>query len=195
MELNDKDQERLADKWLDAALKQYGEAAPRTGLEGRVLANLRAESERLAERRDWRHALGAVIAIIVVVAAIFVVRDRNVARQVEAKREAPVMTNASSALGSDRANKREIPRALQQPHRATYASRPMRAVESMGEPRLQQFPSPQPLSKQEEMLTTYVTRFPDEAVAAARAQAEIRKQDELGLQHYLKGSARMETVD
>jgi hypothetical protein len=149
----------------------------------------------LAGRRDWRHVLEAVAAIVVVVVTIFVVRDRNVARQVEAIRDAPVVTNASSALGSDRANKGEIRQAPQQPPRATYASRPTRAVEIIVEPRLQQFPSPQPLSKQEEMLATYVAQYPDEAVAAARAQAEIRKQDELGLQHYLRGSARMEAVD
>ena len=33
-----KNNERIADRWLDGALKQYGKAEPRAGVEGRVLS-------------------------------------------------------------------------------------------------------------------------------------------------------------
>ena len=43
MELNDRNP--ILDDLLDGGLKQYGQVLPRTGLEMRVLANLRAEQE------------------------------------------------------------------------------------------------------------------------------------------------------
>jgi hypothetical protein len=45
------------------------------------------------------------------------------------------------------------------------------------EPRLEQFPSPAPLSEQEEMLVRYIRERPHEAALIARAQAELLKQD------------------
>ena len=44
------DNDQSAERWLDAALKQYGEAEPRPGLENRMLANLQAERARLTLR-------------------------------------------------------------------------------------------------------------------------------------------------
>ena len=44
-------QERLVEQWLDIGLKRYGEAEPRPGLEGRILAGLRAPNKRDGLRR------------------------------------------------------------------------------------------------------------------------------------------------
>jgi hypothetical protein len=200
MERNQKDRERLADRWLDAALKQYGEADPRIGLEGRVLANLRAESERLAERRDWRRALAAVTAIIMVGTTIFLARGRDVTKQVVGKHGAPGVTNASGAPNSDRASSnyavaKVTPSMAQGPRKLAHTSRPAPAVETIAEPRLGQFPAPQALSEQEEMLASYIAQFPHEAVVAARAQTETRKQDQLEIQQYASESAGMQTLD
>ncbi len=41
------------DQWLDAALSQYAKAEPRAGLEGRVLATLQAERNRVGLKRNW----------------------------------------------------------------------------------------------------------------------------------------------
>jgi len=195
MKPNYKDPERLSDRWLDAALKQYGEVDPRTGLEGRVLTNLRAESERLAERRNWRRALAAVTTIIVVGTAIFLARGRDVAKEVVGRHETPGVTDASGALkpdqkSSDRAAAKTTFSVAQRPRKLAHPSQPARTVETVAEPRLDQFPSPQPLSEQEEILASYVARFPHEAVVVARAQTEARKQDELEIQQYSSGSAR-----
>ena len=38
-----------------------------------------------------------------------------------------------------------------------------------GSPKLDQFPSPQPLSEQEKILTNYVAQYPEHAVLIARA--------------------------
>ena len=49
-------------------------------------------------------------------------------------------------------------------------------------PRLEQFPSPQPLSEQERILADYVTQFRREAVLGAEAQRRLERQDALGTQ-------------
>ena len=63
---DDRDRERLAGSWLEASLKQYGEAEPRPGLEGRVWANLRAEREPGPDGRwSWAPGLGVLLAVMV----------------------------------------------------------------------------------------------------------------------------------
>jgi hypothetical protein len=49
-------------------------------------------------------------------------------------------------------------------------------IEVAKEPRLSQFPSPRPLSEQEQLLVRYVTESPDEAVLVAKEQAERQKE-------------------
>ena len=52
------EREREVDQWLDSALRQYGKADARPGLEIRVLANLKAERDRIAAPHRWWWALG-----------------------------------------------------------------------------------------------------------------------------------------
>ena len=195
-----KDRERLADRWLDAVLKQYGETQPRIGLEGRVLANLRVESERLAKRRNWRHVLAAVTAIMLVSGTIVFMRSPDIRKQVVAKHEVPGVTHASGAPLSDhtiadRAAAKGRRPVDQRPPKSAQASRPARTLETASEPRLEQFPSPQPLSEQEVALASYVARFPHEAVVVARTQTEIRKQDELEIRQYSSGITGTPVLD
>jgi hypothetical protein len=44
-------------------------------------------------------------------------------------------------------------------------------------PKLAQFPSPQPLSEQEQILASYVARYPDSAALVAEARAAALQQD------------------
>jgi hypothetical protein len=46
----------------------------------------------------------------------------------------------------------------------------------LDQPRLDQFPSAQPLSEQEIALARYVSQFPQEATLIARAQGEYEKE-------------------
>ena len=46
-------------------------------------------------------------------------------------------------------------------------------------PKLDQFPSPQPLSEQEKLLQSYVAKYPEQAVLIARARTEALRQDQL----------------
>jgi hypothetical protein len=46
-----------------------------------------------------------------------------------------------------------------------------------GTPKLDLFPSPHPLSKQEKILASYIAQFRDEAVMVARARTEALRKD------------------
>jgi hypothetical protein len=59
----------------------------------------------------------------------------------------------------------------------THPTRPV-AV-SNAHPKLDQFPSPQPLSEQEKILASYVQEYPENAVLLARARTEALRKDQL----------------
>jgi len=46
-------------------------------------------------------------------------------------------------------------------------------------PRLDRFPSPEPLSEQERLLRNYVAQYPEQAVRLARLRSEALRQDQL----------------
>ncbi len=64
--------EHDVEQWLDSALSQYGNAEPRTGLESRVLANLRAERNRNASRWRWCWAAGTAAALALILVGLWV---------------------------------------------------------------------------------------------------------------------------
>jgi hypothetical protein len=166
--------EKQIDAALDSALRKYGHAEPRPGLEGRVLANLRAESERRNARRHWWPALVAVSAILVIGAGIFVGREQGGARNEIAAEPAPIVRQNSSGSGIT-----AVPVANISPSKKI--TRPVRPVlaNQTADPRLEQFPSPQPLSEQEQMLARYVEELPAEAQQIAQAQTELARQSEI----------------
>ena len=67
-----------------------------------------------------------------------------------------------------------IPRRPRTAHK-THALRTAPVVAAV--PKLDQFPSPHPLSEQERMLASYVAQFHDEAVIVARARTEALRRD------------------
>ena len=152
MEPDNKDQERLADQWLDAALKQYGKAEPCAGLEKRVLAKVRATDQQFAFR--WQWPVGAAVAALLVAAIILVGGWHGQGTQdVTANRpsvpiQADTLNPTSSAANiSARARK---------PQRKALAH-----LRNPDVPRLDQFPSPQPLSEQEKMLGNLCRAVPE----------------------------------
>ena len=171
-----KEHEKIASQWLDAALKQYGEAEPRTGLEGQVLANLRVEKERLAEPRRWRLAFAAVAAIVVVGEVMFVGREHLGANKEIATVQAPVIHPPQSSVTSDREPGGTVIAQASARPKPLRRRQPGRVVED-SEPRLEQFPAPRPLSEQERMLARYVEERPQEAKLVAQSQAELLRQE------------------
>lgn len=62
-----------------------------------------------------------------------------------------------------------------------HRSRPKAVVADnpkLDQPKLDQFPTPRPLSEQEKLLVRYVHEFPEEALLIAKAQAESEKEIE-----------------
>jgi hypothetical protein len=179
------------DDLLESALKQYGAAEPRAGLEDRILARIQAEAQAETRAEGWRMALRnwswwpaaiACTVLLVSIAGVFLVRNRHTDTSaaksyipaVSAPRQIPeiapekapekVMAKASTRQWSDGRPRPSVARGSSQP------------------PHLDHFPSPQPLSEQEILLARFVEQFPREAAMIARAQTELLAQEEEEMQ-------------
>jgi hypothetical protein len=157
------------DRVLDAALAKYTAVDPRAGLEERMLATLRAEQARVPERGWWHWiAAGALAAVVVVALAVAWRSGRPHAPVIANHAPTPAPTVQQSGTRTV-SNGGALPRA--------HARRlPPRVVAA--NPKLDQFPSPRPLSEQELLLVRYVHEFPEDAVLIAQAQAESEKEIE-----------------
>lgn len=167
-----RNQERL-DALLDRALAEYGKADPRPGLENRVLANLDGERERAARRR-WRWALGMAGAAAAVVLAVWVGNGmrKPLLPASGANTVSPIVREIAAAKSSGPVDVRPAVK----PSRHVSNGRPQEGVEVAVTPKLEQFPSPMPLSEQEKLLARCVNEFPKEAVMMAKAQAEWQRE-------------------
>jgi hypothetical protein len=161
---------------LDAVLRQYAAVEPRAGLEERLLANLRAECERATVQVWWRWSAAGAVAAVVLMLALFLSwrsRESQVSKTVgpnatEASREVPNSKLANSHLPSQ-------PVASVRPAVANRSRHSSAVVKSA--PRVEQFPSPRPLSEQEEILAGYVATYPEHATLVARARSEALRRD------------------
>jgi hypothetical protein len=176
MNMDPMDRDREVEQWLDTALRAYGKVEPRTGLESRVLANLQAEKRRLAVRRWW-WALGTAAAAVTIVAALWVgvPHRRAVPNQAAGSETTQQQSNAIlRPLLPSRSVGTEPTHITSRDNRQRNSA----AAAHADEPRLDQFPSPVPLTDQEKLLARYVREFPQRAVLVARAQTQLQKQEE-----------------
>jgi hypothetical protein len=162
------------DRELDAALAKLTTVEPREGLEERILANLTSEQERATARSWWRRPALAALAAAIVVAVFIVRRPERPAHKIAQHTPATAQTNNHSGtqLANNRGNR------LTRPHTASVR-RPAssRQATALSAPKLDQFPSPQPLSEQETILARYVTNYPSQAALIARARTEELRRD------------------
>jgi hypothetical protein len=169
---------------LDAALAKYSAVEPRAGLEERVLAHMREEQTRYAERGWWRWGFAAAVVAIFVVAVALAWRSGKTSQPVIANRpsvlapspKAPAVAVDASADASNKKNAVR-PRERVSIHRSAHLS-PHAAVMATV-PKLDQFPSPQPLSEQEKILESYVEKYPEHAALVARALIGAIRPDQL----------------
>jgi hypothetical protein len=180
------DNNRVAERLIDAALKQYGAAEPRPGLENRVLANLHAERERLTLRPWWWRPVAAAVTIAVFIGGALLLKRKPDVTAVTISNQPPITvgnTQPERPIESTVAPHTAIKaRGRSEPHIAHPHS----------EPRLEQFPAPTPLSEQEEMLAQYVREHRSEATMVARARAELLKQE---LEQFMKPSSSVQPKD
>lgn len=186
--MRNEDNNEAVEKWLDAALKQYGAAEPRPGLENRVLANLHAERARRALSPPWWRPAAVVVTIAILTGgALLLSRRPDITGRT-------VSNQASLSLGN-REHERPVATTIKSPVAVKQLVRRQpesHSPHASSEPRLEQFPAPAPLSDQEVMLAQYVRERRQQAILVARARAELRKQD---LEQFMQQSPSGPTED
>ena len=167
--------ERRLDSELDAALAKYSAVEPRAGLEERVLANLRAERARVTNYSWWRWSVAGALTAVVLAALVVgwrlgkspvMVNHRSTSRPGASQLQTNVAANGGV---------KQLPPTGRVPKPAVRRPRP--TVVAAVNPKLDQFPSPQPLTEQEKILASYVARFRAQAVLIARVANEEIQQD------------------
>jgi hypothetical protein len=156
------------DRELDAALANYAAAEPRTGLEGRILATLKAERE-FPPLSGWQRWISAAVpaAIVVVMAWSIFLRSPQQPQDI-AIRVPPLAAPQDTRIKTQAMN---MAPSLRRPSVRTLRRGPV-TLAAPSPPRLEQFPSPQPLSAQEKILESYVANYPEQAALVAQLRAE-----------------------
>jgi len=170
-----------ADRELDAALAKYAAVDPRAGLEERVLANLRVEQERVPNHAWWSWSVAVALAAVVVAALIVGWRSGKSSPPVIVNHPSPLAPGANEPRTKVAANggANQVRPAGQGSKRAATVLRPQPTVVASVIPKLDQFPSPQPLSEQEKILQNYVAQYPEQALLLARARSEALRRDQI----------------
>lgn len=171
---------------LDTALASYSNAEPRFGLEKRVMANLRAERERVPARLWWRwpSVVWALFAIVLAISA-------------EWRLSKPARHDMAGPVKLATATPHVFPPVPGLLERRTHGSArtKLRTRGPLNLPRLEQFPSPQPLSEQEKVLADYVARFREEAVLIARIDNEEFMRDQAALNNGSRTNTDLTEMD
>ena len=176
-----KDQENLH-RWLERALVEYGNTEPRSGLEARVLANLSAEQERITARQRWFCALTLTATAAVIVLAVWMESNTGLRTKVPTS-----VTTASEQQAESKQRPVETakPDVFQQSRKISsprvHRNRTVHSFESAAAPKLDRFPSSQPLSEQERLLLAYLNQTPKEevvlAIAKTKSNEDLRVKD------------------
>jgi hypothetical protein len=165
------------DQLLDAALAKYATAEPRTGLEERVLANLRSERAQVPDRKWWRWSATAAAAAIAIVVIAFALKSGRPSHPQVANHILTMRTLEQSKprVGPEVGETGAHAHALGPATRRASHRVPKEGV-AAANPKLDQFPSRQQLSEEELALARYVSQFPEEATLIAREQEEHEKE-------------------
>jgi hypothetical protein len=166
------------DRVLEASLAKYAAVEPPRGLEERVLATLRAERARVPDRARWRWGVTAALAAMVIVAATLAWRSGKASHSVVLHQPtaAPQAAKEKTQVGSSRDGKGVRPQdGGAMPRSVVGRSQPRAVIAS--HPKLDQFPSPQPLSEQEKILANFVALDPEHAALIAQARTGALRQD------------------
>jgi flagellar biosynthesis/type III secretory pathway M-ring protein FliF/YscJ len=169
------------DRQLDAALAKYAAVEPRAGLEARILANLHTEQANAPSFTWWVWAASAATVTVVVMVAALLWKSEIPRRRAAANPPLATMRSKDSSMQvatkqreSNALPDRPTPnRSASMPNTTSDHHRP--PIAGRANPKLDVFPSPQPLSTEELALARYVKQFPQEAVMIARVQEEYRQ--------------------
>jgi len=167
------------ERWMDEALKQYGRAEAGPGFESRVLARVRERGSALRSRQWLAWGFSVAVLATVVLAAIWIAYKPSLTRHQAQSRSGAATTRAANQPSQPMlpAGAARTASARRDTPLATAGKRSIaepRATESV---KLDQFPSPAPLSEQEQMLARYVSQHRQQAVMVARAQTDWLDQE------------------
>ena len=162
--MDDKEHNQFVDDLLDASLARYSRVSPRTGLEGRVLAQVTAAREH----RAWftwagKLAAGALAAIIAVGVFNLMHWRRNPSPPpsiaiVKTSPPTPTIRHGPITMPPGRA-RALLPASKRRPPQVNL-------VLARVENRFPVFPSPSPITEQEKLLAQYVHTTPAEVLSA-----------------------------
>ncbi len=180
--MNPHERERLVDSALDRALGPQ-RVEPRTGMEGRILANLQSQPERRPWWRwMWVPALAAAAVLAVVIGMRVMHIETPAPVQVKNTIESPkpeVATRPQPPVAERNTN--AIPRRKgPRPPMAKARVETARAMPPA--PKQEVFPSPLPTTEQERLLLALVRQHPEQAKAVAIEQQAERER----VQKYLE---------
>jgi hypothetical protein len=147
----DDKEKSFIDELLDASLRHYASAEPRPGLEGRVLAGVRARQEAARRRSAWPWAVG--VAAVAAMVTLLVIHWPH-----QQPAPLPVTAKAPANLSAPAVAKIVTPARPPMPRPA-----PPRRVDT----RPEQFPTPRPLSEQEKLLLVYAQSLKGSSAASA----------------------------
>jgi hypothetical protein len=167
-----KDQSDELDRILDASLAKYAAVEPRAGLEERVLAHLSVESLQTSSHAWLQWGLAGALAVIVLV-AVLAWRSTRIPHPVVANHPSITIQRPSIQELEPAPPATGDVAAAKLPSMRKPAARRAPASTGVANPKLEQFPSPQPLSAEEMALTHYVKDFPKEARLVAQTQEEF----------------------
>src|SRR5579864_9190113 len=139
------------DRLVDSALAKYAAVEPRAGLESRIFANLRADRSGVPERSWWRWGLAAAVATMFVIALALALRPGKSSKPTIASHPdvtvQPVLKPEEPIVSPNQVAVKDMPKPF---HRARTHSHSLEATTALT-PKLDQFPSPRPLTEQEKM--------------------------------------------
>jgi hypothetical protein len=162
------DPESDLDRALNSALAMFATVEARAGLEDRVLGNLRAQ-ESIEHRTWWAWGFATAILVVLIVAVAWHSSRRTRAPIAkEAVTPAEVKSVKSGSVQSPVIRSASAVRRTKLPKHQAVAENP----------KLDQFPSPRPLSEQEKILAMYINQDPEHAALIAEARMETLRQAE-----------------
>jgi hypothetical protein len=172
-------EKQFVDRWLDAAMEEYGRTEADTALEQRVLHRMQATPSPGQSVLCQRRLVFATVAAVVLVVAGVIISKPHFGTQKTAHRTSrnPIAT-ATVAI---------IPKTSLQPSTNASKNAPRKihhhaASEAKTQAWPAQFPTPRPLTKQEKLLAEYVRERPQEAKLIVRAQEEMSRLDMLAFE-------------
>lgn len=169
METRDRDR---FDDVLDKALRHYGNVEPRIGLENRILTNMQVVGKRAHSGDGWVLAGAIATALVIAIGGGIWHQD------LIPKQNVPVSLVPKNALRP--ASSATVPRTPEiaktrtsRQRRRTVAASTAASTHS---PKLDQFPSPFPLSQQELLFASYAEHFPKEALVLVQEQRDFEEE-------------------